>query len=60
MLAVRGFGKSAITPVFSISSVDGTNVPLLRQFFNLMPSRRSWASQARESTNVTLFRPFES
>lgn len=45
MLAVRGFGRSALTPVFSISSVDGTNVPLLRQFFNLMPSRRSWASQ---------------
>jgi len=45
MLAVRGFGKSAITPVFTISSVDGTNVPLLRQFFNLLPSRRSWASQ---------------
>ena len=45
MLAVRGFGKSAITPVFTISSVDGTNVPLLRQFFNLMPSRRSWVAQ---------------
>lgn len=45
MHAVRGFGKSAITPVFSISAVDGTNVPLLRQFFNLMPSRRSWANQ---------------
>ena len=44
MLAVRGFGKSAITPIFSISSVDGTNVPLLRQFFNLMPSRRSWVN----------------
>ena len=45
MLAVRGFGKSAITPVFTISSVDGTNVPLLRQFFNLMPSRRSWVAK---------------
>jgi GTPase len=44
MMAVRGFGKSAITPIFTISSVDGTNVPLLRQFFNLMPSRRSWVS----------------
>lgn len=45
MHAVRGFGKSAITPVFTISSVEGTNVPLLRQFFNLMPSRRSWVNQ---------------
>jgi len=45
MLAVQGFGKSAITPVFTISAVDGTNVPLLRHFFNLMPSRTSWASQ---------------
>ena len=45
MLAVRGFGKTAITPVFTISSVDGTNLPLLRSFFNLMPSRRSWAGQ---------------
>jgi len=45
MLAVKGFGKSAIAPVFTISSVDGTNVPLLRRFFNLMPSRRSWAAQ---------------
>ena len=44
MMAVRGFGKSAITPIFTISSVDGTNVPLLRQFFNLMPSRRSWVN----------------
>ena len=42
MHAARGFGKSAITPVFTISCVDGTNVPLLRSFFNLMPSRRSW------------------
>jgi len=45
MIAARGFGRSAITPIFSISSVDGTNVPMLRQFFNLMPSRRSWAAQ---------------
>jgi len=45
MIAARGFGRSAITPIFSISSVDGTNVPLLRQFFNLMPSRRSWVAQ---------------
>lgn len=45
MIAARGFGRSAITPVFTISSVDGTNVPILRQFFNLMPSRRSWAAQ---------------
>jgi len=45
MLAVRGFGKSAVTPVFTISSVDGTNVPLLRPFFILLPSRRSWAQQ---------------
>jgi len=44
MVAVSGFGKSAITPMFSISSVDGTGVPLLRQFFNCMPARRKWAA----------------
>ena len=44
MTAVRSFGRSAVTPVFTISSVDGTNVPLLRQFFNLMPSRRAWSA----------------
>ena len=81
MMAVRGFGKTAITPVISISSVDGahrihlpfprsrwpafaaslessvrmagTNVPLLRSFFNLLPSRRSWASQARAATEIS-------
>ena len=26
----------------------GTNVPLLRQFFNLMPSRRAWAAQSQQ------------
>ena len=54
MLAVRSFGKTAITPVFSISSVDGTNVPLLRQFFNLMPSRRSWAAQDQLPTEFLI------
>lgn len=48
MTAVRSFGRSALTPVFSISSVDGTNVPLLRDFFNLMPSRRPWAQQSAQ------------
>jgi len=43
MRVVQSFGKSAVTPVFSISSVSGVNVPLLRQFFNLMPSRKVWA-----------------
>ena len=54
MLAVRGFGKSAITPVFTISSVDGTNVPLLRSFFNLLPSRRSWQSQVQLPTEFLI------
>ena len=43
MVATAGFGKSAITPIFTISSVDGTGLPLLRLFFNLMPARRKWA-----------------
>lgn len=30
MVAISGFGNSAITPMFTISSVDGTGVPLLR------------------------------
>lgn len=45
MLSVRSFGRSSLTPIFSISSVDGTGVPLLRQFFNLMPGRRAWANE---------------
>jgi len=48
MIAVRSFGRSAVAPIFTISSVDGTNVPLLRQFFNLMPSRRAWAAQSQQ------------
>jgi len=42
VLACAGFGKSAITPIFTISCVSGVGVPLLRQFFNLMPMRRKW------------------
>ena len=57
MVAARGFGKSAVTPVFCISSVDGTNVPLLRQFFNLMPSRRSWRSQVSPAVERACDRP---
>ena len=43
VVACAGFGKSAITPIFTISCVSGVGVPLLRQFFNLMPTRRKWA-----------------
>jgi len=58
MVAVRSFGRSPITPVFTISSVDGTNVPLLRQFFNLMPSRRSWSSQLDNPTEFLIDQHF--
>ena len=47
-------GKSALCPIFCISSVDGTNVPLLRQFFNLMPSRRAWAAQDKLPTEFLI------
>eukprot|EP00967_Tisochrysis_lutea_P059343 scaffold75663_cov31-Tisochrysis_lutea.AAC.4 len=52
MLSVRSFGRSSLTPIFSISSVDGTGVPLLRQFFNLMPGRRAWANEVRNGALV--------
>ena len=54
MVAANGFGKSALCPIFCISSVDGTNVPLLRQFFNLMPSRRAWAAQDKLPTEFLI------
>lgn len=49
MFAVRSFGRTAITPILCISSVNGTNVPLLRSFFNLIPPRRTWASHGNEA-----------
>ena len=29
MIAVRSFGRSAVAPIFTISSVDGADAPLL-------------------------------
>lgn len=30
-----------VCPIFQVSNVDGTNLPLLRQFLNIVPLRRS-------------------
>ena len=46
--AVRAFGRSAIAPIFRVSCVDGTNMLLLREFFNLIPLRCVWANKIDE------------
>ncbi|EFP00256.1 CRE-CGP-1 protein [Caenorhabditis remanei] len=39
--AAVNFPSKKVCPIFQVSNVDGTNLPLLRQFLNVVPLRRS-------------------
>ncbi|CAI5450928.1 unnamed protein product [Caenorhabditis angaria] len=39
--AAVNFPSKRVCPIFQVSNVDGTNLPLLRQFLNIVPLRRT-------------------
>jgi len=39
--AASNFSSKQVTPIFKVSSVTGKNLPLLRSFYNLLPSLRT-------------------
>ncbi|CAB3397638.1 unnamed protein product [Caenorhabditis bovis] len=38
--AASNFPSNRVCPIFQVSNVEGTNLPLLRQFLNIVPLRR--------------------
>jgi GTPase len=46
-LCVLGGGlRGRVCPIFQVSNVTGENLPLIRQFLNLLPSHRHFDADA--------------
>lgn len=47
-----------ICPIFMVSNVTGTNLDLLRKFFNLLPVRRDWEAAVKKSAEFFIDQTF--
>jgi len=43
-----------VTPIFCVSSVDGTNLFLLRRFLNMLPSNKNWGELAKQPLHMSI------
>jgi GTPase len=53
MTAIRT-SSDRIAPIFEVSSVEGTNLDLLRKFLNLIPPRIQWDKLKNLPTEITI------
>jgi GTPase len=53
MTAIRT-SSDRIAPIFEVSSVEGTNLDLLRTFLNLIPPRIQWEKLKHLPTEITV------
>jgi len=43
-----------VTPIFCVSSVEGTNLYLLRRFLNMLPSNKNWGELAKQPLHMAI------
>jgi len=43
-----------VTPIFCVSSVEGTNLFLLRRFLNMLPNNKNWGELAKQPLHMAI------
>eukprot|EP00727_Mastigamoeba_balamuthi_P014806 m51a1_g9951 putative gtp-binding protein 1 (666) ;mRNA; f:25239-27850 len=54
VVCARNIVSERLAPIFCVSNVSGQNLPLLRQFLNLLPSSRDWEQLAQEPLEMQI------